>query len=256
MNKRHHRSPQQRATRLRILQITCSLAAMLWLAAGCAPSSQDNQFGTEDTLHGFDTEQVLTTESDSAFEALEDLDRGDRENWQKPQMVISRLGDLSDKVVADIGAGTGYFSMPLARKAKKVIAIDIEQQFLDYINRRLRNSPDHKSLNIETRLTREDDPNLQTAEADLVLIVNTYAYISNRVAYFTKVWKGLKPDGRLVIVDFKKEPLPVGPDMEDKLDAKQVSAELDSAGFRTVTVDYTSLDYQYTLTAEKRKSSH
>ncbi len=197
-------------------------------------------------------EQMLTTESDSAFEAMEDLDRGDRENWQKPQMVISRLGDLSDKVVADIGAGTGYFSMPLARKAKKVIAIDIEQQFLDYINRRLQHTPDRKSLNIETRLTKEDEPNLAAAEADLVLIVNTYGYISHRVDYFSKVWKGLKPAGRLVVIDFKKEPLPVGPATEDKLDAKQVSAELDSAGFRTLTVDYTSLDYQYTLTAEKR----
>lgn len=196
--------------------------------------------------------QVLTTESDSAFQAVEDLDRGDRENWQKPQMVISRLGDLSDKVVADIGAGTGYFSIPLARKAQKVIAIDIEQQFLDYIHRRLKNSSDRKSLNIETRLTTPDNPNLGPTEVDLVLIVNTYAYIDGRVDYFKKVHAGLKPAGRLVVIDFKKEPLPVGPAPEFKLDAQQVSAELDSAGFRTLSVDYTSLDYQYTITAERR----
>ena len=219
------------------------------LLQACAPESQPLGTGS-DSAQTAAHEPMLTTESDSAFEALEDLDRGDRENWQKPQMVISRLGDLSDKVVADIGAGTGYFSVPLARKAKKVIAIDIEQQFLDYINRRLEHSPDKKSLNIETRLTQEDNPNLRPAEADLVLIVNTYAYISNRVAYFTKVREGLRPGGRLVVIDFKKEPLPVGPAPESKLDAKQVSAELDSAGFRTLTVDYNSLDYQYTLTAE------
>lgn len=207
---------------------------------------------TEDSLATMQGDQLLTTDTDSTFEAMEDLDRSDRENWQKPQMVISRLGDLSDKVVADIGAGTGYFSMPLARKAKKVIAIDIEQQFLDYINRRLLNTPDRKSLNIETRLTNPDDPKLAVAEADLVLIVNTYGYISNRVAYFQKVAKGLRPGGQVVVVDFKKEPLPVGPPTEDKLDATQVSAELDSAGFRTRSIDYTSLDYQYTLTAEKR----
>lgn len=222
---------------------------LLGFASGCQTPAEGEQGSTDTTAVAA---QVLTTETDSAFQAMEDLDRGDRENWQKPQMVISRLGDLSDKVVADIGAGTGYFSIPLARKAQKVIAIDIEQQFLDYINRRLEHSPERNSLNIETRLTEEDDPKLAKGEADLVLIVNTYAYISNRVAYFSKVWQGLKPSGRLVVIDFKKEPLPVGPAPEDKLDAQQVSAELDSAGFRTLTVDYTSLDYQYTVTAEKR----
>jgi ubiquinone/menaquinone biosynthesis C-methylase UbiE len=225
---------------------------LLALLYSCESSSSNVGYGS-DSLATPINDQVITTENDSAFEALEDLDRGDRENWQKPQMVISRLGDLSNKVVADIGAGTGYFSMPLARKAQKVIAIDIEQQFLDYINRRLQHTPDRKSLNIETRLTKADDPNLNAGEADLVLIVNTYAYISNRVAYFSKVRKGLKPGGQLVVIDFKKEPLPVGPATEDKLDVAQVSLELDSAGFRTLSVDNSSLDYQYTLTAEKSK---
>lgn len=219
---------------------------------GCGGSeSKDNKLDSQNQYLP-NGQMVLTTESDSAFEALEDLDHGDRENWQKPQMVISRLGDLSDKVVADIGAGTGYFTMPLARKARKVIAIDIEQNFLDYINRRLSHSTDRATLNVETRLVKPEDPMLKEGEADLVLIVNTYGFISERVAYFTKVRKGLKPDGKLVVIDFKKEPLPVGPPTETKLATTQVSAELDSAGFRTVTVDFTSLEYQYTLTAEKR----
>ncbi|MFN8395357.1 MAG: class I SAM-dependent methyltransferase [Bacteroidia bacterium] len=226
------------------------LPIFLLLLASCSPPSST----LDDSAISPESGQlVLTTESDSAFEALEEMDHADRENWQKPQMVISRLGDLSDKVVADIGAGTGYFTMPLARKASKVIAIDIEQEFLDYIQRRLSHSPDRLSLNIETRLVKPEDPMLKTAEADLVLIVNTYAYSENRVAYFQKVFQGLKPDGRLVVIDFKKDPLPVGPPTEAKLDPSAVSLELDSAGFRTVTVDNSSLEYQYTLTAEKRR---
>lgn len=230
---------------------TIPMLLALWLSVGCSPTSktaasEDDEAATEDGS------TVLTTETDSAFEALEDLDHGDRENWQKPQMVISRLGDLSNKVVADIGAGTGYFTMPLARKASKVIAIDIEQDFLDYIQRRLAHSPQRKSLNVETRLVKPDDPMLAPGEVDLVLIVNTYGYIEHRVAYFSKVWQGLKPDGRIVVIDFKKEPLPVGPPSDSKLDATQVSAELDSAGFSTLNVDITSLEYQYTLTAQKR----
>jgi SAM-dependent methyltransferase len=232
---------------------TCAGYGIVWAIlalTSCTSTTQDpippgNQF-----LPNGD--RILTTESDSAFEALEELDHGDRENWQKPQMVISRLGDLSDKVVADIGAGTGYFTIPLARKAEKVIAIDIEQIYLDYILRRLSHAQDRKSLNVEARLVKPDDPLLASEEADVVLIVNTYCYLSNRVDYFTKVWKGMKPDGRLVVIDFKNEPLPVDRPGNKKLDVTQVSAELDSAGFRTVSVDFTSLEYQYTLTAEKR----
>lgn len=239
------------ARRLGFLGFGTLLLSFCFLGSCNSEAGKNNQLDAENQYLP-NGQMVLTTESDSAFEALEDLDHGDRENWQKPQMVISRLGDLSDKVVADIGAGTGYFTMPLARKARKVIAIDIEQDFLDYINRRLSHNTDKNNLNVETRLVKPEDPMLKEGEADLVLIVNTYGFISNRVAYFSKVRKGLKPDGKLVVIDFKKEPLPVGPPTETKFASTQVSAELDSAGFRTVTVDFTSLEYQYTLTAEKR----
>lgn len=226
----------------------CSILTLL-LVSAC----QQSQPKTNSNQPILLAEDVLTTEADSAFEALEELDRGDRENWQKPQMVISRLGDLSDKVVADIGAGTGYFSMRLARSAKKVIAIDIEQQFLDYIQLRLSRSSDRKALNIETRLTAASDPSLSENEVDLVIMVNTYPFIANRVAYFEKVCSGLKPDGKLVIIDFKKEPLPVGPPVEGKVSPAQVSAELDSAGFKIANIDTENLDYQFTLTAEKKE---
>jgi ubiquinone/menaquinone biosynthesis C-methylase UbiE len=229
-----------------LLRIAAS--AMLLLVAACSPSPSEKL--PESGLQG--PVESLATETDSVFEALEDIDRGDRENWQKPQMVISRLGDLSDKVVADIGAGTGYFSMPLARKAKKVIAIDIEQQFLDYINRRLSRTPDRKALNLETRLTEPEDPSLYPSEADLVIMVNTYPFIQNRVKYFKKVWEGLKPQGKLVVIDFKKEPLPVGPPVEGKVHPRQIQAELDSAGFDLQQIDTTSLDYQFTISLQKR----
>lgn len=179
----------------------------------------------------------------------DEMGNQDRENWQKPQMVISRLGDLSEKTVADIGAGTGYFTMRLARKAQKVIAIDIDEEFLAYINRRISSTRDGDKLNVETRLTAADDPKLADEEADLVLIVNTYGYIGNRVDYFAKVKAGMAPGGQLVVIDFKKRALPVGPATEDKLEAELVQAELDSAGFGPILIDTTSLDYQYTVTA-------
>jgi SAM-dependent methyltransferase len=194
----------------------------------------------------------LIPTADSLSQDYLGIDNSDRENWQKPQVVISSLGDLSDKVVADIGAGTGYFTMPLARQARKVIAIEIEQQYLDYIDRRLARASDKRILDIETRLTDTDDPALQPGEADVVLLVNTYSFIEHRVAYFGKVHRGLAPGGRIVIVDFKKEPLPVGPSMEDKIAPEVIIRELDSAGFTYKKTDLHSLDFQYILTLQRR----
>lgn len=220
------------------------LAALVLLLMGCQSGEPDNR--------GSSNGGGLTSQNIGGNDSLllvDEMGNQDRENWQKPQMVISRLGDLSAKTVADIGAGTGYFTMRLARKARKVIAIDIDEDFLAYINRRISSTRDGDKLNVETRLTVEDDPNLQPGEADLVLVVNTYAYIGDRVAYFSKVKSGMAPGGSLVIIDFKKQMLPVGPPPEDKVSYQMVQMQLDSAGFSPIEVDTSSLDYQFTVTA-------
>lgn len=194
----------------------------------------------------------MATEPDTLGNVFWGSSLSDRENWQKPQIVISSLGDLSDKTVADIGAGTGYFTLPLARLAQKVIAVDIEQQFLDHIEKRLARIPEREGLEVETRFTVPDDPALKSGEADLVLVVNTYSFIDNRVAYFKKVLHGLKPKGRVVVVDFKYENLPVGPPMDEKVPTTLVASELDSAGFQLISADSQSLGYQYIVTFERR----
>lgn len=213
-----------------------------FLLFACQPSGQVN---TENGVQG----QGFLGVSDTLLFQENALAGRDRENWQKPQMVIARLGDLSDKTVADIGAGTGYFSIRLARKADKVIAIDINPDNLADIDRRISKARDRSHLNVETRLTETDDPSLKPGEADMVLIVNTYPYIQDRVEYFSKVLSGLAKGGSLVVIDFKSAPLPVGPALEDKLHHQQVVAELDSAGFEHLIIDTTSLQYQYTVTA-------
>ena len=76
------------------------------------------------------------------------------------------------QVVADIGAGTGDFAFPLAKKAANVIAIDIDQRFLDYIEQKKK--AEKIGANIETRLTAPDSPGLKPGEADVVLIVDTF----------------------------------------------------------------------------------
>ncbi|MBK9734656.1 MAG: methyltransferase domain-containing protein [Saprospiraceae bacterium] len=105
--------------------------------------------------------------------------------WQKPGLVIAKLGDISDKVIADIGAGTGYFSFRLAGKAKKVIAVEIDKKFIDYIDSTKIFLPQNVGQKIETRLALHDDPLLKQNEVDIILIINTVAYINDLTSLFS-----------------------------------------------------------------------
>lgn len=186
------------------------------------------------------------------FESLiADYESKERGIWQKPDLVISMLGDLSNKTVADIGAGTGYFTFRMVPKAKKVIGIDIDQRFirfLDSVNVRL---PAQYRERFESRLAKADDPLLKPGEADAVVVVNTYGYIQNRIQYLKTLSKGMAPGAQLLIIDFKKNNLPIGPPDEYKVALNQVEKELITAGFGIEKIDKDALDYQYIVLAVK-----
>lgn len=116
------------------------------------------------TGYEFNSKEVEPIDSISSLDTnLDDTHSNvGRAIWQKPGLVIEKLGDISDKVIADIGAGTGYFSFKLALKAKKVIAVEIEQGLLDYIDSTKVMLPENKRSRIETRLATPDDPNLKS----------------------------------------------------------------------------------------------
>jgi SAM-dependent methyltransferase len=197
------------------------------------------------------SEQVpFPSSGEGNFEGLigyyENKDRG---IWQKPNMVISLLGDLDNKTVADIGAGTGYFTFRMVPKAKKVIGIDIDPRFISFLDSIKVRLPEIYRSRFETRLAKPDDPLLQPAEVDAVVIVNTYGYIQNRVQYLRTLIKGIAPGGRVLIIDFKKNNLPVGPADEFKVALSQVEKELISAGFSVEKIDKDALDYQYIVIA-------
>ncbi len=172
-----------------------------------------------------------------------------RGDWQNPDLIIRKMGSLSDKIIADIGSGTGYFTIPIARLAKRVIAIDIEQRYLDYIEDRKLELPAEEADNIETRLTVVNEPNLHADEVDVVLMVNVFYYLENRTDYMEIVRDALKESGMLVLVDFKPGELPVGP-AENKVPTSEVKRILELAGFQHIATDTTSLRYQYIITAK------
>ncbi|MEL6945384.1 MAG: class I SAM-dependent methyltransferase, partial [Bacteroidota bacterium] len=149
--------------------------------------------------------------------------------WQKPEMVLNLFGNLSKKTVADIGAGDGFFTLRLAEKAQKVVAIDISEEAIAYIEK---NIPPELKNKVETRLVSPSSPNLEDEEIDAVLLVNTYMYLDDRVAYLKKVNKGMPSSAKILINDFKKKRTSIGPDTDERIPLYRVEQELIQAGFK------------------------
>ena len=220
-----------------------NLLFLLVICLSCSQKESNSGSDLADELKSQSFEQIK--------EFIREYEDPEREDWQNPDLVIELLDTLENKIVADIGAGTGYFTFRLAEEAKKVIATEIEEEFLNYLEKKKRAYPSFLTSNIETRLTKENDPGLQEEEVDKMLIVNTYHYFKDRASYLEKLKDTLKPQGTLLIVDYKKVDLPVGPPVDFLLPSNQVVDELKKVGFDVLLTDTTSLNYQYIIKAKK-----
>lgn len=228
-----------------------TLFLFLVIAVGCSRGERNDDrptdrpegvTGDSDQLPGGDTAEIYK-------ELVSENEQPNRIIWQKPDLVLSKLGPLENKVVADIGAGTGYFSFRLARKGARVIAIDIDPNAIEWMRlQKNRFTPEVRG-NLDIRLADRDDPNLGPGEADLVLMVNTYIYLNDRVQYLENLKNGIKPGARLVIIDFKKKSTMVGPLVDERISLLEVEKDLKSAGYSILNSDDRSLDYQYIITA-------
>jgi len=172
----------------------------------------------------------------------------EREEYQKPEEVIKLLGDIDGKKIMDIGAGTGYFAFRMANHGAQVIAADVDDRFLEYIQ----NKKDSiKSTLVQTRKVEYKDPLLQEEEVDHAIIVNTYHHLDDREEYFAKVIKGIKTGGSLLVVDFKKDRNSPGPPKRYRVAAKKVTEELKSAGFQSFEINQKLLENHYIVIARK-----
>ena len=242
---------------MRLLVILTAIAAGtgFWSCNGDSPArTSDTQTMTREAPPPLATsnEPSMSNSGGGSFENLvADFESKDRVIWQKPGVVISMLGDLTGKTVADIGAGSGYFTFRMVPLADKVIGVDIDPQsiaFMDSINVRL--SEQYRNR-FESRLAKPDDPMLKPEEVDAVIIVNTYGYIENRVQYLQTLGKGMTSGADLLIIDFKKNSLPIGPPEIYKVALNQVENELRAGGFEIEKIDNETLDYQYIILARK-----
>lgn len=178
----------------------------------------------------------------------------DRDIWQKPNIITKKLGDITTLTIVDIGAGTGYFSLRLAQSAAKVIAVEIEPQLISYIDSLRNKLPEDKRNRLTTRLASPSIPNLEEDEADIILIINTIAYLPNLPVYLNTLKKSLKKDGILIIVDYKMKRLPIDvPPRNERIYLDKLEDLLIGANYKLIESDDTSLDYQYIVKASNIK---
>jgi tRNA A58 N-methylase Trm61 len=164
------------------------------------------------------------------------LNRPEREKEENPEGALDALGIRPGMVVADVGAGTGYMSLRLAKRvgpSGKVYSNDIQPEML----RRLReNAAKAGFANIETVQGEESDPKLPPGRMDLVLLVDEYHEFSKPREMIDKIRESLKPDGRLVLLEYRKEDPNVPIREEHKMTVAEVKAELEPQGFVLIKV--------------------
>ena len=151
-----------------------------------------------------------------------------RDAWQKPHEVIQALKLPPDALVADLGAGTGYFAVRLANMLPKgrVYAVDVEPDMVRYLTERAKKE---KRDNLVAVAGAPDDPRLP-AKVDLILLVDVYHHIESRTAYFRRLREALKPGGRIAVIDFRLDS-PAGPPRAARIAPERVVEELKAAGY-------------------------
>lgn len=169
-----------------------------------------------------------------------------RDEWQKPDQLVSALKVLPGQSACDVGAGPGYFTLRLARAvgtAGLVYAVDVEPRILDALRTRVEESG---ARNVMPILGLGGDPLLPPAACDVILVVNTYHHFPDRTGYLRRLARSLKPGGRIVNVDYDKRETPHGPPMEHRIARDEFLREAGAAGL-ALAGEHTFLPYQYAL---------
>lgn len=173
----------------------------------------------------------------------------ERDKWQHPEEIVAALALKPGAEVVDIGAGTGYMVAPLSKAVGKggtVLALDISAPMIEYLKKR---RADLGPAKVEPRKVAADDPELRPGSIDGVMTLDTWHHIAGPEAYAKKVFEGLKPGGRFVVVEHTLE-AESGPPKEMRLQPATVKGHLEAAGFR-VEIPTESMPRHYVVVGHK-----
>jgi ubiquinone/menaquinone biosynthesis C-methylase UbiE len=219
--------------------ITATLTSAMMVAVSTTALAQAPKDQHE--MHG------LHKDSAAYIKALEDPKR---DAYQKPREVMEALALKPGEMVADIGSGSGYFTFRVAQHVGptgRVYAVDINKEMLAYLEKRMR---ELKVTNVTPILARPNDPLLPTP-VDRFLIVDVWHHIEDQPGYLALMKKLLKPGGQVVMIDFHKRDLPVGPPIGMKIAREDLLKQMQANGFE-LAKEHTFLPYQYYMVFEVR----
>ena len=175
------------------------LTAIVLVIAAARPSALLAQSAPDPQMH-LQHGQGYQHSFEDAEKWAKAFDDPARDAWHKPDDILNALHLQRTDRVADLGAGTGYFSVRIAKLVPdgKLFAVDIEPDML----RHLRQRAHHDNLTVLVPILASAESANLPEPVDLVIVVDTYHHIDNRVAYFSRLKSSLRPNGRLAIVDF------------------------------------------------------
>ena len=180
--------------------------------------------------HVFDPEHVAVLEAE------------DRKVWQNPDEILTVVELKPQFVAADLGCGSGYFTVPLARRVRKAFGIDVQREMLDFLEDKIRKL---KIRNIEPLLSKPDEIPLEDESVDLLMSVNTLHEFGDRRKMIREMRRVLKRGGKLLIVDFKKEETGFGPPVSIRISKIGAIRLFEAKGF--VLLKTKELPYNYLL---------
>jgi ubiquinone/menaquinone biosynthesis C-methylase UbiE len=209
-----------------VTTVALALAAMLALAG--------QQTATPPGVHPISGRRFAPV---MGYQGADWLDRAERVTEEEPDMALDAIGIAPRAVVADVGAGSGYMTVKLAQRvgpAGKVYANDIQPEMLRLLRQRLSAG---RITNVETVLGAEDDPKLPASAIDLILMVDVYHEFSEPQKMLRRMHEALKPGGRLVLLEYRKEDpaIPIRP--EHKMTVSEAKLEVEAEGYTLSKVD-------------------
>jgi ubiquinone/menaquinone biosynthesis C-methylase UbiE len=199
--------------------------------------------GTGKVYMGREIAQVMS------FEGVQWLERNSRTQEENTTLTLASLPLKSNSVVADVGAGSGFYTFRVAKRIPKgkVYAVEIQDDAIAYLKKK---ALDDRLANVEVIKGTEKAPNLPANSVDLAFMVDVYHELQHPAAYLTALHKALKPNGQLLLIEYKEEDPTVAIKPEHKMSVKQAKKELLSSGFKLVK-NGTFLPLQHFLLFEK-----
>ncbi len=177
------------------------------------------------------------------------LEEEARGTWQDPEEVLGAIETRSHFIAADIGCGSGYFTIPLSRKVRKVYGIDVQKKMLQFLEQKIRKL---RMRNVELLLSSTNEIPLGNEAVDIIISINTLHEFDDKGKIIEEMRRVLKPSGRILIVDFKKEYAGFGPPVDIRVTEKQAIQLFERKGFNIL--ETRDLKYHYLLVFSKESS--